>query len=117
MADTRPQPSAEPVGDLIERIVVRAGKCGHHFDPNCEGCLAANRWTNEQLDEQRSRIAALEADNARLMGLVKEAGEDLVMLLRQKTPTSDDCYTFRLTADHIRWAKATLAKIKENTNG
>ena len=56
------------------------------------------------------------ANNALLIGLVKEAGEMLVMFLRHKTSTGDDCFTFRLTTEHIRWAEAALAKIKENLN-
>ena len=58
----------------------------------------------------------LRAEIARLIGLVKEAGEMLVMFLRHKTSTGDDCFTFRLTTEHIRWSEAALAKIKENLN-
>ena len=90
--------------DLIERL--------DHIALN----VLDDRDDAQAVCDANARIAALEADKARLMGLVKEAGDRLSMLLYHKTPAADDCYSFRLTAEHIRWANATLAKIKEATD-
>lgn len=64
----------------------------------------------EELERQRlaaaDRIAALEADKARLMGLVEDAGEALDKIINGGGITS---------WAYIK-AEATLAKIKEATN-
>lgn len=52
--------------DLVKRVVVRAGRCGHHYDEACLGCRSANVWTDDELDAQRDRIEALEAQLARI---------------------------------------------------
>ncbi len=31
----------------------RAGKCGHHFNAECESCCAALEWTNREMDRLR----------------------------------------------------------------
>lgn len=67
-----------------------------------------------------ARIAALEADNARLMGLVKEAGEALEPFAQnieyvEFLEAADDDYVERppFKAGEYRKAAATLAKLQE----
>lgn len=61
--------------DLKARVIVRAARCGHHYTDDCEGCQRAKAWTDEQLDEQRDRIATLEAEVERLRELLLASTE------------------------------------------
>jgi hypothetical protein len=68
--NTRPQPNAEPVDDLIKRCGEQHGMC--LVGDDC-GNLHTMWEAETALIELRDRIAALEAENARLMGLVETA--------------------------------------------
>ena len=66
--------------DLV--VVVRAGKCGNHFNEGCESCHSAARWTNNELDELRAENAKLRADNAALVeGLERIEGQAVCVAL------------------------------------
>lgn len=50
---------------LVEpRIIVRAGKCGHHFNPDCGGCSTAIDFTDRELDSLRALIQSQSAEIA-----------------------------------------------------
>lgn len=65
----------------------------------------------------QARIAALEADNARLMGLVKEAGEALDRARDWVQDTDAEFNLLNARQRTLDRMDATLAKIKESTDG
>lgn len=92
--------------DLIERL---------------QSC-AEDYW-GELAIEAADRIAALEADNARLTGLVKEAGEALEPYAKQADKYDpeeedglDEAWSGGFLLMDLRRARATLAKIKDATD-
>ena len=102
--------------DLIERL---RGFVGRPF---------SSPYVDDLCIDAADRIAALEADNARLMGLVKEAGEAGASVIEQ----AFDYYTARngrkcsiegddgekcwiVSFDAFESLRATLVKIKENS--
>lgn len=98
--------------DLIERCGEQHGMC--LVGDDC-GNLHTMWEAGTALIELRARIAALEADNARLMGLVKEAGE----AMQQVEPHLDAIVCFASTQAEYEpnriaaTFRSTLAKIKE----
>lgn len=72
-ADGRQSPAGQEPEALVEpRIIVRAAKCGHHFDEGCNACASAEKWANAQLDELRAQLAESQSEReeqARLLGM------------------------------------------------
>lgn len=68
-----PSPTDQEAAALVEpRIIVRAAKCGHHFDEGCNACASAEKWANAQLDELRAQLAESQSEReeqARLLGM------------------------------------------------
>lgn len=130
----------EAVALVEPRIIVRAAKCGHHFDEGCNACNRAEQWTNAQLDELRAqlaerdaRIAELERSRAHILEDAKQGREavrqlreddkaqlaqaeaDKVELMEALDRVLDTCgargtYHSRKYADAVETAETTLAK-------
>lgn len=48
---------------MSDHVIMRAGRCGHHFDENCDGCVKSLEWTNAEMDRLRApdpRLALLD---------------------------------------------------------
>jgi hypothetical protein len=41
---------------LADELIWRAGKCGQHFDADCESCQAALSYTNGEMDRLRAAL-------------------------------------------------------------
>ena len=122
---TRPQPSAEPVAWMYEldgsRRIYET-----RFPMQIPGWTETLLYPASALEaarrEDQARIAALEADKARLMGLVKEAGEALGSLVEQcrqsEKELTEAYYGTAYCGESLPLckARATLAKIKEATD-
>ena len=91
--------------DLIERLRGFALRVSEGINEACEEATAAGEADN-------ARIAALETDNALLMGLVKEAGEGVHMAMLE-LGSHGACPACINAHSGLR---ATIAKIKEATD-
>lgn len=101
--------------DLIERLRLIAAWHKPGGPTPKEGMPNRTKTCLEAAD----RIAALEADNARLMGLVKEAGDHMaeqITHIETRIADGDEmgARVWRITLEDVaRESRATLAKIKE----
>lgn len=87
---TQDTPASTENGER-EGPIWRAGKCGKHFDPDCEGCIAALDYNNAEMDKLRSPTTSqgsheglIEQGNARGVYDTTKLGPELVAFLNDR---------------------------------
>lgn len=108
------------IAQPVAAVIMRAGKCGHHFNETCTSCVSALDYTNREMDSQRAEITRLQAEVERLREAVNEAraaadfivgcfqaaeAEGIGERIRELEPDPDDPASISgIFARRINWA-------------